>query len=207
MLWQEMCRLEDRVVYHDTDSIIYEFNSSSVYNTKAGKVLGDWEVEHDGNPIIEFVALAPKTYAYRFLDMKNKTLISEVQDIAQWQRKYSSRFEIWEGYMYPVIEVCKVKGVKLHLQANAHINFDGLVELYRQDKVSLHCTQIQFDYDRKQGEMSTRFCEKHIVFNYEKGIISGDDRALPFGSEKYWDTETRTVRKGMPRRSEVITPI
>ena len=38
-------------------------------------------MEHDGNPIIEFVALAPKTYAYKYLDMKAKIPSSDIAQI------------------------------------------------------------------------------------------------------------------------------
>jgi len=42
MLWQEMKKLGQRVIYHDTDSIIYEYDPVEAYNTPQGKILGDW---------------------------------------------------------------------------------------------------------------------------------------------------------------------
>ncbi len=193
MLWQEMLKLGRRVIYHDTDSIIYEYDSSANYNVESGHVLGDWEVEHDGNPIIEFVGLAPKTYAYRYLDMKAKVLINDDLDFAQY-----SPYEIWGDYLYPVREECKVKGFKLHYDARLAINFNGLLELYKQDKVSLSAKQLVFDYNRLENEITSRVIDKCLVFNYEKGVIGYGDTAYPFGVEKYWDSAQRHVEDGAP---------
>lgn len=62
--------LGDRVLYHDTDSIIY-INDPKLYNIPQGNILGAWEREdidakHGG--IVEFVGMAPKTYALKAAD-------------------------------------------------------------------------------------------------------------------------------------------
>lgn len=67
MLLEQMEQLGKRALYHDTDSIVYE-RAEGEYNIPLGKCLGDWEDELKGKPMIAFVALAPKTYAYRYLD-------------------------------------------------------------------------------------------------------------------------------------------
>lgn len=58
-----MNKLGDRVLYHDTDSIIYEYNRN-LYNIPEGRYLGEWECETGGNPIIKFTSIGPKSYAY-----------------------------------------------------------------------------------------------------------------------------------------------
>ena len=64
-LYEELEKLGDRVVYCDTDSIIYEYDKSK-YNTTTGKMLGDWEAEgEEDHKMIEFVGIAPKAYSYR----------------------------------------------------------------------------------------------------------------------------------------------
>lgn len=182
MLWQEMNKLGERVIYHDTDSIIYEYDSQAQYNVAEGELLGEWEVEHDGNPIVEFVALAPKTYAYRYLDLKAKRAINEPGlDLSQ----YNGMYEVYDGYVYPVREECKCKGFKLHHDARSSINFEGLLDLYRKRKVSLQADQLVFDYDREKNQITTSINKKKLKFQYEKGIICRDDCSRPFGTEAY----------------------
>jgi hypothetical protein len=66
-LWEEMNKLGDRVLYCDTDSIVY-VSEPGKYDVKLGDMVGDWELEdvctlHDG--IREFVAWGPKTYGIK----------------------------------------------------------------------------------------------------------------------------------------------
>jgi len=65
-LYKELEKLGDRVLYCDTDSIIYEYRKDE-YNTTEGCLLGDWEPELK-SPMIEFVSSGPKSYAYRCQD-------------------------------------------------------------------------------------------------------------------------------------------
>lgn len=79
-LWNEMRKIEDenpgegrRVVYCDTDSIVYKYypESYGVYNTvENNDLLGGWTREdpEEKGGIVEFVALGPKTYAYKYAD-------------------------------------------------------------------------------------------------------------------------------------------
>jgi hypothetical protein len=66
-LYKELEKLDKRVIYMDTDSIIYEFNKE-LYNVPEGNYLGEWESETDDKPIHEFVAIAPKSYGYKYCD-------------------------------------------------------------------------------------------------------------------------------------------
>ena len=65
-LYKELHKLGDRVLYCDTDSIIYEYREGE-YNVTEGNLLGQWEAETE-TPIIEFAALGPKSYAYKCMD-------------------------------------------------------------------------------------------------------------------------------------------
>ncbi|KAK3718095.1 hypothetical protein QZH41_005714 [Actinostola sp. cb2023] len=66
-LLDQLERLGERVLYHDTDSIIYTTRGDEP-EIPIGSRLGQWD-DVCGNPeencIEEFVALGPKTYAYR----------------------------------------------------------------------------------------------------------------------------------------------
>lgn len=59
MLWETLNKLGDRVLYHDTDSILCERHPEE-YNVKTGKLLGEWEDEHPSDNIIEFCGIGPK---------------------------------------------------------------------------------------------------------------------------------------------------
>jgi hypothetical protein len=63
-LYKELRLLKERVLYCDTDSIIYE-DDYNKYNIPDGKFLGEWECETDGLPITEFVSTGAKSYAYK----------------------------------------------------------------------------------------------------------------------------------------------
>jgi hypothetical protein len=64
-LWEQMNKLGDRVLYCDTDSIIYLYDPEK-YNVPTGDMIGDWEVEDIcKHGISEFVSWGPKTYGIR----------------------------------------------------------------------------------------------------------------------------------------------
>ena len=64
-LWETLHRLDDRVLYHDTDSIVYEHRREEM-NVEIGYMLGDWENVLDADDqIVSFVAFGPKTYSYK----------------------------------------------------------------------------------------------------------------------------------------------
>ena len=71
-LFKELFLLGDRVLYCDTDSIIYEYRKDW-YNTTEGCMLGHWEAELK-TPMIEFSALGPKSYAYKCVDSEEDSV-------------------------------------------------------------------------------------------------------------------------------------
>ena len=187
MLWEEMRRLQKRVLYHDTDSIIYAYDQANPYNTPTGTYLGDWEEELPGCAMIEFVALAPKTYSYRYIDMSKGIPIPPDASV-DWFRQYK-QYETWQGKLYVVKESIKVKGVKLHYDALQQINFDGLHDLFMKRKQKLQATQLQFVYDRTNfGRITTKFFQKDLIFQYEKGLmgLQDDPHSYPLGADNYW---------------------
>jgi hypothetical protein len=64
-LYRELDKLGDRVLYCDTDSVIYRESPNPDENLKLGKFLGDMTSELDeGDYIKEFVSGGPKNYGY-----------------------------------------------------------------------------------------------------------------------------------------------
>lgn len=66
-LLEPLTKLKERILMNDTDSIVYLYIPGE-YNIPEGSLLGDWEVEgvdKDNGGIVEFVGMAPKTYALK----------------------------------------------------------------------------------------------------------------------------------------------
>lgn len=62
-LWKMLHFIGRRVLYHDTDSIIYE-HDPALPDIPEGDYLGDWGDELNGGRIVKFVGAGPKSYAY-----------------------------------------------------------------------------------------------------------------------------------------------
>ncbi len=69
-------KLGDRVLYYDTDSVIYLDRPTDYYKPPLGDYLGDMTDELDGDHIIEFASGGPK--AYGFITPKGKTMIKVI---------------------------------------------------------------------------------------------------------------------------------
>lgn len=71
-LFRTLHILGDRVLYCDTDSIMYT-HAEGESTIELGDNLGDWEDEVSGDPIIDYVAVGPKMYGYRTRSGKTTT--------------------------------------------------------------------------------------------------------------------------------------
>ena len=69
-LYTEIEKLGKRVLYFDTDSMIYEYQKEK-YNIPDGKYLGEWECETENIPITDFVSIGPKSYSYKYGEVVN----------------------------------------------------------------------------------------------------------------------------------------
>eukprot|EP00873_Tetraselmis_striata_P042491 jgi/Tetstr1/462755/TSEL_007707.t1 len=68
-LYREMAKLGPRVLYFDTDSILYEYEPGK-YNVAEGKYLGEWESEEW---VSEYAGIGPKSYATISIEGKEVT--------------------------------------------------------------------------------------------------------------------------------------
>eukprot|EP00873_Tetraselmis_striata_P021470 jgi/Tetstr1/441734/TSEL_029957.t1 len=64
-----MAKLGPRVLYFDTDSILYEYEPGK-YNVAEGKYLGEWESEQW---VSEYAGIGPKSYATISIEGKEVT--------------------------------------------------------------------------------------------------------------------------------------
>ena len=63
-LYEALDQLKERVLYYDTDSVIYTTKKGEA-QLPLGKFLGEFTDETDGDAIYEFGAAGPKSYSYK----------------------------------------------------------------------------------------------------------------------------------------------
>ena len=63
-LYKSLDALQDRVLYYDTDSVIFRW-APGLVDIPTGDYLGDMKDELEGDSIVEFVSGGAKNYAYR----------------------------------------------------------------------------------------------------------------------------------------------
>ncbi|XP_062574745.1 uncharacterized protein LOC134236588 [Saccostrea cucullata] len=63
-LYETLQPLEERGLYFDTDSIIYQ-HKEGAFNPTLGHSLGEWTDELDGDHITKFMSAGPKNYGFR----------------------------------------------------------------------------------------------------------------------------------------------
>ena len=70
-LYEELQKLEERVLYYDTASVIYRWKTDQV-KLPLSKFLGQFTDELEGGHIDEFGAAGPKAYSYKTLEGKTE---------------------------------------------------------------------------------------------------------------------------------------
>jgi G:T-mismatch repair DNA endonuclease (very short patch repair protein) len=150
--------LGDRVLYYDTDSVIYVSRNNEP-DVPIGQFIGDMTDELEaygpGSYITHFVSGGPKNYAFKIYSTKNK------------------REEV----------VCKVKGISLNYEASKLVNFDTIKQmvLTKSDPVPIVSTNIR---RTKEHEVVTRTETKLYRPNSTKRKFSPDGSSEPFGYKK-----------------------
>ena len=73
MLFNKLDYLNEKVLYFDTDSIIYVDDGTK--NVKTGDMLDDMTDELSGKGITNFVSTGPKSYSFKYGDDNEKSTI------------------------------------------------------------------------------------------------------------------------------------
>ena len=165
-LWSVMERLGDRVLYHDTDSIIFSVKDGE-YSPPLGPFLGQLTDELTckelgcsrenctGHWIEEFVSCGPKNYSF-------KVNTGEV--------------------------VCKVRGFSLNYRSSLVLNFDSMKEAllcWKMNKPKEMITvKTEIRRSVKKMEVINRKIEKHYGVVYDKRMVRPDFTTVPFGYRK-----------------------
>ena len=165
-LWSIMQRLGDRVLYHDTDSIIYSVKEGE-YNPPLGSYLGQLTDELSckelgcskenctGHWIEEFVSCGPKNYSFR-------VNTGEV--------------------------VCKVRGFSLNYKSSLILNFNSMKEALVGWKMKkpkeLITVKTELCRSKNERTVFNRVIAKHYGVVYDKRIVKPDFTTVPFGYRK-----------------------
>ena len=160
-LYEDIERLQECVLYFDTDSLIFVTRPQDVYMPKLGSFLGDWTDEladyGPGSYITEFVSGGPKNYAFKVLcPTTGKTET-----------------------------VTKIRGFTLNYANSQHLNFNTLRNMVKlfvrngcKEHVRVYISRIERTANRK---VVTRNTKKDYRIVYDKRVIRPDFTTVPFG--------------------------
>ena len=162
-LWSVMQKLGKRVLYHDTDSIIFSVKDGE-YVPPLGTYLGQLTDELtckelgckkpgcSGHWIEEFVSCGPKNYSFRV-----------------------NTGEI----------VCKVRGFSLNYKSSLILNFESMKEALvawkRNEKKELVTVKTELVRDKYKPKVFNRVISKHYGVVYDKRKVLPDFTSIPFG--------------------------
>lgn len=162
MLYSYIEKLGDRVLYFDTDSVIFKSTlNTSEYQVPIGSYLGDMTNElkdyGPGSYIDTFVGGGPKNYAYKV---------------------YSTN----DGKYYYHI---KVRGFTLSSMVSTKINFHSLLDMVHklvQENTVLEKT-VYFSQIRRLPDSTivTQDSSKKYKIVYDKRVINMDYSTVPYG--------------------------
>ncbi|XP_061764740.1 uncharacterized protein LOC133557872 isoform X1 [Nerophis ophidion] len=145
--------LQERVLYTDTDSLIYTVNEGEV-SLETGSYLGDLTDELGGDSIHEFVSAGPKSYAYHTLQGKKTVLrakgITQTRECCE-RVNFDSVKDLVEGYL-------------------------------EEDKTgAIYTPHHQIVRDKRGFLLNNSSFEKKFRVVYDKRRLFPDGKTLPFG--------------------------
>jgi len=163
-LWSIMNKLDNRVLYHDTDSIIYSVNDKDTYIPPLGDYLGQLTNELSckevnckgckvGHWITEFVSCGPKNYS----------------------------FKLNSGEIF-----CKVRGFSLNYRNSQIVNFqsmkDTLFSWKRKENPKLVTIKTEIcRHKYKNPVVYSRQVKKNYTVVYNKRRVLDDLTTVPYG--------------------------
>jgi hypothetical protein len=222
LLLRDMNTLDRRVIYHDTDSLIYEYNPG-LPSLPEGNFLGDLESETGGHLIHEFVSIGPKSYAYKYyvpakLDKVKQELgqLYPTTPMIEWTPLERSlvldylyvydplkgAYQWWLDMPCQEITCFKAKGFRVTGVSESILCFDTM------KKLALHMLEpglvngdtlgdVEITEQRffvRRGSMYTADFQKKMKATLNKGILKGLTY-YPFGSEKDFPSPIKRRRE------------
>lgn len=150
-LYSEMEKLGNRLLYFDTDSIIF-IDRKNEYIPSTGDFLGELTDEledSESNHIVEFVSAGPKNYGYV---TKNNELEIKVKGICQYAKTAEK------------INFESIKKIVINNQ-----------------KDTIQVDQLKFKIDKRPWSVICKKEKKEYGFVYDKRVLLNDLSTLPFG--------------------------
>ncbi|KAJ8024851.1 hypothetical protein HOLleu_34884 [Holothuria leucospilota] len=161
-LYSHLERLNDMVLYFDTDSIIY-VSRPGTHEQSLGKFWGHMADElskplGEGSFITRFVAGGPKNYAY----------------------------EVYSTKSGDTTTLCKVRGITLAPDAERVINFETMARMLEhvqngQSKEDIVVTKKHDMIRRGMGQICSAPTQKRYRIVYDKRVIQSDYTTLKYG--------------------------
>ena len=159
-LYRYLDRVREKVLYCDTDSILYVQPRDEPPLIETGDNLGDMTSElKPGQYIAEFVSGGSKNYAYRMLDAQER---SET--------------------------VCKVRGITLNYTASQLVNFDVIRDMIlnrEPDSVVAVHTDHNIKWKRRSEGVAVSIItepeDKRYRISFFKRRRLNDNDSVPFG--------------------------
>ncbi|XP_038047525.1 uncharacterized protein LOC119721520 [Patiria miniata] len=154
-LYEVLEKLDQRVLYYDTDSVIY-VSRDGEWEPETGDFLGELtnELESD-NHIVSFVSGGPKNYAYK-LARPDKG-----------------------GYLTH----CKVRGITLNYRNQFLVNFDTVSQMVRNEgpKRVQVTDPYKISRNKKTINIETKEAKKHYQVVYTKRVPLENYDTIPYG--------------------------
>ena len=155
-LYSYLDMLQDRVLYYDTDSVIF-IDKEGAPKVQTGNFLGDMTDElrdyGEGSYIEEFCSGGSKNYAYR----------------------------VFEGASGNYSTICKVRGITLNLRNKRVVNFESLKSMVCEGKAANVITDPRRIARTKTGQLVTRTEQKVHRVVFDKRVKMPDYNTLPYG--------------------------
>ncbi|KAG5885995.1 hypothetical protein JTB14_025389 [Gonioctena quinquepunctata] len=157
-LYSYLEKIDQRVLYHDTDSVIY-ISQPEEYDVPLGSFLGEMTDElseyGEGSYITDFVSGGPKLYAYRvYSTLKNETL-----------------------------DIIKVKGITLNYATHNQANFEKLRDMVLNDTPNEYITTKNI-LRNPDHTVVTKEVTKVFRTNFTKRKRVDDYDSVPYGFKK-----------------------
>ena len=152
-------QLDERVLYYDTDSIIYvSRDGSNEYEPPTGPFLGDLTDElagyGPGTHITSFISGGPKFYGYKLKKPNGEESC-----------------------------VCKIKGIRLNYASSEKINFDSIRQLVTGEIPSLFVSRDAIRRTQFHAVVTQPECKKCQPV-YEKRRFVALNKSYPYGYKK-----------------------
>ena len=145
--------LQERVLYYDTDSVIYVHKPNEP-DPPLGNYLGDLTDELDGDYITSFVSGGPKNYAYRTKKGKTDTKISGIT--LDYMASGKLNHDVVRALVY--------------LHSNCNTEAKVTVEM-----------PFKITRDKKKKNIVTKKMKKDYRVVYDKRVIMENYETLPYG--------------------------